>query len=221
MEILIRIAGKDIIIPDTIINVWLVVVLLIVFALITSRKIKNEGTDRAPSNFLNIVELLIEATEGLVRATMGSQNMGFLPYFLTIILFLLVANLLGLLGLSPPTSDYSVTLSLALITFFLTQYWKVRNSGGILGYLKGFGEPIIFLAPLNIIGELANPISLSFRLFGNIMSGGIIIALIYQGVGFIAPVITAPLHAYFDVFSGVLQTFIFVILSIIFIGGKE
>jgi len=77
-----------------------------------------------------------------------------------------------------------------------------------------------FLTPLNVIGELANPISLSFRLFGNIMSGGIIMGLLYQALGYFAPIIAVPLHAYFDVFSGLLQTFIFIMLSMIFIGGR-
>lgn len=220
MELLIRIAGKEIIIPDSVFNLWVVVILLIIFAFVVNSKIKKSKIDEVPSNFLNVVELLVEAVEGLVRSTMGPQNVKrFSPYIFTIILFLLVANLYGLLGFTPPTSDYSVTFSLALITFVLTQYWSFRNAGGLFGYLKGFTEPMAFLTPLNVIGELANPISLSFRLFGNIMSGGIIMALIYQAAGYFAPVIAAPLHAYFDVFSGVLQTFIFAMLSMIFIGG--
>lgn len=219
MELLIRIAGKDIIVPDTIVNVWVVTVLLIIFALVVNKKIKKASIDEAPSNFLNVVEALVDVVEGLVKDTMGPQNMKFAPYILTLMCFLVVANLFGLLGFSPPTSDFSVTFSLALITFVLTQYWSFKNAGGFLGYLKGFTEPMAFLTPLNVIGELANPISLSFRLFGNIMSGGIIMALLYSALGYIAPLITPPLHAYFDVFSGVLQTFIFVMLSMIFIGG--
>ncbi|MBU5436729.1 F0F1 ATP synthase subunit A [Tissierella sp. MSJ-40] len=219
MELLIRIAGKDIIVPDTIVNVWVVTVLLIIFALVVNKKIKKASIDEAPSNFLNVIEALVDVVEGLVKDTMGPQNMKFAPYILTIMCFLIVANLFGLLGFSPPTSDYSVTFSLALITFVLTQYWSFKNAGGLLGYLKGFTEPMAFLTPLNVIGELANPISLSFRLFGNIMSGGIIMALLYNALGYIAPLITPPLHAYFDVFSGVLQTFIFIMLSMIFIGG--
>lgn len=221
LELLIRIAGREIIVPDTIVNVWIVVILLILFAFVVNSKIKKANAKEIPSNFLNIVELLVEASEGLVKTTMGPQNMSFSPYILTLIVFLLVANLFGLLGFSPPTSDYSVTFSLALITFVLTQYWKFKNSGNLFSYLKGYTEPMALLTPLNIIGDLANPISLSFRLFGNVMSGGIIMALIYEGAGFVAPVIAAPLHAYFDVFSGVLQTFIFTMLSMIFIGGRE
>jgi F-type H+-transporting ATPase subunit a len=200
---------------------WVVVILLIIFALVVNSKIKKANVDDVPSNFLNVVEILVDAVEGLVRSTMGPQNMSFAPYMLTIALFLGVANLYGLLGFSPPTSDYSVTLSLALITFVLTQFWKIKNSGNLFRYLKGYTEPMAFLTPLNVIGDLANPISLSFRLFGNVMSGGIIMALLYQALGIFAPIIATPLHAYFDVFSGLLQTFIFIMLSMIFIGGRE
>ncbi|MBU5310716.1 F0F1 ATP synthase subunit A [Tissierella carlieri] len=221
LELLLKIFGMEIIVPDTIVNMWIVTILLIIFAFIVNSKIKKANVDEVPSNFLNVVELIVESIENLVNTTMGPQNIKFAPYILTLALFLAVANLFGLLGFSPPTSDYSVTFSLALITFALTQFWKFRNSRGLGGYLKSFTEPMIFLTPLNVIGELANPISLSFRLFGNIMSGGIIMGLLYQALGLIAPVIAAPLHAYFDVFSGLLQTFIFIMLSMIFIGGAE
>ena len=133
--------------------------------------------------------------------------------------FILCANLIGLIGLAPPTSDYSVTLTLALITFTLTQYYGLKNSG-LGGYLKGFTEPIPLLTPLNIIGELANPISLSFRLFGNVLAGVLIMTLFYHAVGYFAPIIAPPFHAYFDVFSGVLQSFIFTMLTMVFIGGN-
>lgn len=222
MEILIKFAEKEILIPDTIVNMWFVAIVLAIFAFIVNSKIKKAKADEVPSNFLNVVELLVEASDGLVSSTMGKQNVKkFGPYILTLAMFLALANLLGLVGLTPPTSDYSVTLSLALVTFVLTQFWTFKNGGGLGGYLKSFGDPVPLLAPLNIIGELANPISLSFRLFGNVMSGGIILTLLYQWLGYLAPVIALPLHAYFDIFSGLLQTFIFIMLTMIFIGGVE
>lgn len=222
MEILITFAGKEILIPDTIVNMWFVAIVLVIFAFIVNSKIKKAKADKVPSNFLNVVEILVEAVDNLVSSTMGKQNVKrFGPYILTLAMFLAVANLLGLIGLTPPTSDYSVTLSLALVTFVLTQFWTFKNGGGLGGYIKSFGEPVPLLAPLNVIGELANPISLSFRLFGNIMSGGIILGLLYQALGYFAPVIALPLHAYFDIFSGLLQTFIFIMLTMIFIGGAE
>lgn len=221
LELLIRIGEREIIIHDSIFNVWVVTILLSIFAIIVNNKIKKANIDDEPSGFLNAIELLIESIQNLVKSTMGEQNLGFAPYIFTLITFLVASNLFGLTGLTPPTSDYSVTISLALITFVLSQYWNFKNSGGLLGYLKGYTEPMAILTPLNVIGDLANPVSLSFRLFGNIMGGGIIMALLYSALGYFAPVITAPLHIYFDIFSGVLQAFIFTMLSMIFIGGAE
>ena len=219
IEIALKLFGKDIFIPDTIVNVWIVVILLLIFAAIVGSKVKKAKPYEKPSNFLNVIELSIEAVEGLVKQTMGAKHIGFAPYIFSLMAFLLVANLFGLIGFTPPTSDYSVTFTLALITFTLTQFYGLKNNG-FLGYLKGFTEPMAFLTPLNVIGELANPISLSFRLFGNILSGVIIMGLFYSAVGILAPIIAPPFHAYFDIFSGVLQTFIFAMLTMIFIGGN-
>ena len=221
MELGLTLGGKEYIIPDTIVNMYFVAFLLTIFALIVNNKVKNRSTHESPSGFLNVVEMLVEAVDNLVKTTMGGQNKGFTPYILTLVCFLAVSNLLGLIGLTPPTSDYSVTLALALITFVLTQFFAIKNAKGIGGYLKGFTEPFLLLTPINVIGEFGNVISLSFRLFGNVMSGGIIIALLYSALGFLAPLIAGPLQIYFDVFSGLLQTFIFVMLTMIFVGGNS
>jgi len=214
----VKLFGKDFLIPDTIVNSWIILIILTIFALIVNSKIKKAEAGEKPSGLLNVVEALVEFVDGLVKSTMGPDKMFFAPYILTLIMFLLVANLFGLIGFTPPTSDYSVTFTLALMTFFLTQYYSFKTSG-FLGYFKNFTEPMAFLTPLNIIGELANPISLSFRLFGNILSGVIIMGLLYSALGYFAPILTPVLHAYFDVFSGVLQTFIFAMLTMIFVGG--
>ncbi|GFN36193.1 F0F1 ATP synthase subunit A [Tepidimicrobium xylanilyticum] len=219
IEFTLNVFGKSIFIPDTVVNVYLVVIILLILAAIVNKKVKQASPDEKPSNFLNVIELAVEAVENLVKQTMGAKHVRFASYIFTLMAFLLFANLFGLLGFTPPTSNYSVTLTLALITFILTQYYGLKTNG-LLGYLKGFTEPMAFLTPLNIIGELANPISLSFRLFGNILSGVIIMGLLYQALGYIAPIITPPLHAYFDLFSGILQTFIFSMLTMIFIGGN-
>lgn len=219
MELLITIGGKEIPIHASIVNTVLVVIVLSLFALYVNNKFKNTDTKKRPVGIQNIVEILVDAVNNLVRTTMGENNFRFAPFIFTIICFIGVANLLGLIGLTPPTSDYSVTFSLALITFFITQIMLFKTQKGILGYLKSFTEPFVLLTPLNVIGELANPVSLSFRLFGNIMSGGIIMTLLYNALGYFAPIITPVLHGYFDVFSGLLQTFIFGMLSMIFISG--
>lgn len=218
IEIAMKLFGKDILIPDTIVNTWIILIILTIFALIVNNKIKKAEAGEKPSRLLNVVEVLVEFVDGLVKSTMGPNKMFFAPYILTLVMFLLLANLFGLIGFTPPTSDYSVTFTLALMTFFLTQYYSFKTSG-FLGYFKNFTEPMAFLTPLNILGELANPISLSFRLFGNVLSGVIIMGLLYSALGYFAPIFTPVLHAYFDVFSGVLQTFIFAMLTMIFVGG--
>lgn len=220
MELSFAFRGKEILIPDTIVNMYFVLIVLTVLALIVNRKINNTKANETPKGLLNVMEMLVEAINGLVKTTMGSQNMGFAPYIFTLACFLGIANLLGLIGLTPPTSDYSVTLSLALITFALTQIYSFKNAGGLGGYLKGFTEPFVLLTPINVIGEVGNVVSLSFRLFGNVMSGGIIISLLYGALGYFAPFIAGPLQIYFDIFSGLLQTFIFVMLTMIFVGGN-
>lgn len=218
-EITFNLFNREIVIPESIVNVYIVVIALIIFALIVNRKLKKVDPNKPPSGLQNVMEILVEAVENLVKQTMGEKQFWFSPYIFTLMAFLLVSNLSGLLGFTPPTSNYSVTLTLALVTFTLTQFFGIKNNG-IGRYLKGFTEPMVFLTPLNIIGEIANPISLSFRLFGNILSGVIIMSLVYNALGLIAPLITPVLHAYFDVFSGLLQTFIFSMLTMIFIGGN-
>lgn len=218
MRLLITIGGKEILINDSIINTVLVVIVLSIFALYVNKKMKSADVNEKPTGFQNIVEILVESINNLVKTNMGEKNMSFAPYIFTLMLFLAVANLLGLVGLTPPTADYSVTFTLAIITFFATQIMLFKTRRGILGYLKSYTEPFILLTPINVIGELANPISLSFRLFGNILSGGIIMTLVYSALGYVAPLLAPVLHGYFDLFSGLLQTFIFGMLTMIFIG---
>lgn len=220
IEFVVNMFGKTFVIPETVVNVWIIVIVLFIFALIVNKKVKESKVDEKPSNFLNVIEMYVEMMNNLVKDTMGEKHVkSFGPYIFTLMTFLLFANLIGLIGFTPPTSDYSVTLTLALITFTLTQFFGLKNNG-FVGYLKGFTEPIALLTPLNVIGEIANPVSLSFRLFGNIMSGVLIMGLVYNAVGFFAPLVAPPLHAYFDIFSGVLQSFIFTMLTMVFIGGN-
>lgn len=219
MELVVHFRGQDHIIPDTIFNTFVVVVVLSLLGILVGRYFKRLDPTRKPTKFQTIFEVLVEGVDNLVETNMGRHNLKFAPYIFTLALFLIVSNLFGLTGLTPPTSDISVTLALALITFLLTQIFKWRSNRGLFGYLKSFTEPLAVITPVNIIGELATPISLSFRLFGNIMSGGLILTLLYTGLGKLTPLIAAPLHGYFDLFAGILQTFIFVMLSMLYIGG--
>lgn len=211
--------GKEIYIHDTVVNSWIIVILLSIFAIYINSKIKKAKVDEKPKGILNIIEITVQSIQNLVTDTMGKDKMKFAPYIGTLALYLAVANLFGLIGFTPPTSDYNVTFALAIITFVLTQLFAIKSKG-VGGFGKSFFEPFAFLFPINVIGELANPISLSFRLFGNILSGVIIMGLLYnalQGLWFLIPVATPLLHGYFDVFAGLIQTFIFIMLTMVFI----
>lgn len=200
--------GVKIEITETVVVTWFIIAGLALFSIIAGKNLKN-----IPDGFQNFVELLVESIEWLVKTTMGEKGLGFTAYIGTLTVYLAVANLIGLITLRQPTADLSTTLALAVITFFLTQYYGIKEKG-FIKYLKSFAEPLPFMLPLNIIGELANPFSMAFRLFGNILGGYIIMALVYRIVPFILPI---PLHLYFDIFAGILQTFIFSMLTMTFV----
>lgn len=227
MGIIFQAFGQEFHLHDSVINSLAITLVISIFAIIVGSKLKKVDPSKKPTGIQNVVEMLVETIGGLVTNTMGAgKTRDFLmPYIGTLAIYLACANLIGLLGFTPPTSDFNVTLALAMITFVMTQYYGLKTNG-LGGYIKGYFEPMAFLVPLNIIGEIANPISLSFRLFGNILSGGIIMGLIYGGfaslgkIGWIAPIITPIFHAYFDVFAGLIQTFIFIMLTMVFVGGN-
>lgn len=204
--------------PKSIFNGIAVAIGLVLFALYFGNKLKEESPGETPSTLVILVEFFTETVNNLVISTMGENNIKFAPFIFTLFIYLIVSNIVGIIGLDSPTANYSVTLTLALITFFMTQYFGIKTSG-IGGHIKGYFEPIPLLMPLNVMGDLANPVSLSFRLFGNILSGGLIMTLIGAAFGTIATVLSPGLHLYFDLFSGILQAFIFTMLTMVFIAG--
>jgi F-type H+-transporting ATPase subunit a len=204
---------------------WAVIVAvgLIIFALVCTRKL-----ERFPKGAQAVAELIVETIYKFVSDTMGKRNLTFAPYIGTLFLFLLFSNALGLLGFRPVTADMNATFAMAIIVFFLIQINSIR-SRGILGYFKHFCEPFPFLLPIKILEEFTFPISLSFRLFGNILAGVIIMELAMESLHAISmetlhlplpllqAVIPLPLNAFFDIFEPVLQAFVFTMLTMSFI----
>ncbi|MCD8089289.1 MAG: F0F1 ATP synthase subunit A [Clostridiales bacterium] len=202
---------------ETVIDTWIIMLVLIIFAIIVRIKL-NKFTEVPESGFQNVIETMVEMMENFVSSTMGEKYSYFGCWFFGVFAFILTSNLSGLVALRPPTADLATTLALALTTFVLIHFMGIFTSK--LGYLKGYFEPVPFLMPLNIISEIATPISLSFRLFGNILGGLIIMGLVYTLPVYVRFFIPGFLHMYFDVFAGCLQTFIFVMLSMTFIKDK-
>ncbi len=219
------------IISEAQINSWLVLISLLFLCLYLTNGIK-EGIHTKRQV---IAEWMVEAVEGLVKDNMGDYFSGFAPFIAAVMGLSAFSSLLSLFGLFPPTSDLNIVAGWALLVFFLITYYKMKC--GPVHYLKSFAEPVPFLAPLNIISEFATPISMAFRHYGNILSGTVISVLIaaaLQGLthlllgklpGFIGEFpflrigIPAFLSVYFDLFSGLLQAFIFAMLTMLYIGG--
>ena len=216
--------GQEFYLTTTHVSLIIVCVTLIVFAIFAYRAIKKADPYKAPGMFLNIVEMLVESLDNLVLSNMGKKHgPKFANYIGTLAAFILLSNISGLFGLRSPTADYGVTLPLALITFVMIQYNGFKYQK--LGKVKGWFEPIFLFFPINIIGDLATPVSMSLRLFGNILSGSVMLGLVYGLLPKLCTLIwPAALHAYLDLFSGAIQTFVFCMLTMVFIAdaiGEE
>jgi len=210
--------GIEFLVTETTVNTWIVMGLILLLGVIVRIKSASWTPHEKPKGLQNFVEMCVESWEKFFRSA-GNDRIAYLaPWFFTLLIFLLIANMIGITGLRPPTADWGMTFPLAVSSFFLIQFAGIRHRPK--AYLKGiFLEPVFVFAPLNVIGELARPISLSFRLFGNVLGGMILLSLLYGIAPFVTQfILPAPLHMYFDLAAGALQAVIFVVLSLTFVG---
>lgn len=206
--------GHPVWITTTHVCCLIVLLTIMIFAFLAGRKMKH--ADEVPKGFQNVVEIIVELLDGMVGSTMGKNGLGFRNYIGTIFIFILVSNLSGLLGLRPPTADYGTTLPLGIMTFILIFVTKIRYQK-VSGFIKGLCDPWVFWAPINVIGDIAVPISISLRLFANILSGTVMMALVYGLLSKVAYIWPAALHVYLDMFSGAIQTYVFCMLTMTYI----
>ncbi len=214
--------GHEVWITTTHVSVLMVMLILMGFALLANRAIKRAS--EVPGTFQNVVELIVEKLDGMVDTTMGKGAPGFYNYIGTIFIFILFSNISGLLGLRPPTADYGTTLALGLITFTLIRINQIRFNKPA-DIWKDMCSPLPpwlpIWFPINLISEIAVPISLSLRLFANILSGTVMMALVYGLLQWVASAWPAALHVYFDLFSGAIQTYVFCMLTMTYISNAR
>ena len=222
----------DINITQTTVSILVVTVLLLILARLATRNLKKR-----PGRFQVVVEKLVTMLYNLVEETMGKHNLRFAPYIGTIFLTSIFSTLIGMTQLfRSATADLSVTLAWALVTTGMVWYWNIKNFG-FGSWLKGFTEPIVVMTPMNIVSEVAQPISMAFRHFGNVVGGNVLTGLIYMALaglsnlafGWISaeiamfPIfqvgIPAFLSIYFDLFSGFVQAFVFSLLTMVYVGA--
>lgn len=207
---------------SSIIYMWCIMLVLIIFAISVRVYMKTVGFKMVPeSKFQNFLEALVGWLYDLVESVMGKKYLEYAPLVGTIGVCLLFSNLFSFTGLPQPTADPSVPIGFALVTFFNIHYQAIKKNGA-KSALGELASPFAFMLPINLVVELSVPVSLSMRLFGNMMAGLTIIELVYNGLGGIAFgifrfVIPIPLHAFFDLFDGVVQTYVFMMLTMVFI----
>lgn len=223
---------QDLPITESQVNSWLVMISIFFLCLWFTHGLSV----RAKLKRQLIAEWVVKQTESLVSANMGDFFKGYAPFIGAILALSAFSSLLSLFGLFAPTSDINIVGGWAILTFILITYYKLK--GGLFNYLKGFTEPIFVMLPLNIIGEVATPVSMAFRHYGNVLSGSVIAVLVASALGglsnmllgwlpgflgdipFLQIGIPAVLSVYFDIFSSCMQAFVFAMLTMLNISGN-
>ena len=209
--------GITVFITETMRSTWIIMAVLIAFAIFTRIKLKN--FQERPKGFQNFIELVVEIFNGFVTNTAGKKLSFLSSWFFAVFLFIALSNISGLFFLRPPTADWAATFPIAFVTFLLIQGLSLKFQPK--AHIKGLFEPMFLFFPINVMGELAKPISLSFRLFGNVLGGVILVGMIYGMAPLILQIIfPIVLHGYFDLAIGLLQAYVFVVLSLAFIGAS-
>lgn len=213
---------------ETIINAWIVMALIFIICLILTRKLEKVPRKRTQQ----LAEKIVIAVDKLVEENMGTHNMKYAPYIITLLGFSAFGSLISLVGMRSVTADINTTAGWALITFVLIYHAGIKKSG--LGHFKGLIEPLPFMLPLNLISEVATPVSMSFRHFGNIFAGSIISVLVYGALAAasyaILPMVNIPflqvgipavLSVYFDLFSACIQAYVFSMLTMAYVSNAN
>lgn len=214
-------------------SIWIVTGVIIVLIFAIHNAVKKADVMAKPTGLVLLGVLIVQFFKGITKDNMGERYYSnYAPYVGSIALYLFLSNISGLFGLAQPTANYSVTLTLALITFVLIQR-AVMKSNGFVKFFTRFFEPYPVFFVMNFFGTIAPLVSMSLRLFGNITGGTIIMLLFYTFTGyitgfipvigqfdFIGPLIGPFLHAYFDLFVGFIQMFVFISLTTVFIGNE-
>lgn len=190
-------------ISETVVMTWILIAITVVLVLIIKKV------------FPSLLETLLEFITGMVGDVLDVDNLNpYLPLLGSLFIFILLSNIISIVpGLKSPTSDINTPLALALVVLFSVQFYGIRSKG-LVGYLKTFSEPI-WLFPLEIVSQISRTFSLTLRLFGNIMSGDLIVAIIFSIVPLIVPVALMSL----SLLTGVLQAYVFTILSALYIAS--
>jgi len=203
-------------VSSSVVVAWIVMAALILFAVLV-RIFAIPRFQEKPRGLQLVLETAVEAISNLTKDKFGHENDGLASYFFALAALFIGSAIVELFGIRPPTTDLTMTFSYALITFVLINYFGIRKKG-VKGRLQTLTKPNAVIAPFKLLSDIAVPISLACRLFGNMLGGMIVVELVYFALGAFSVGIPALLGLYFNAFHPLIQFFIFINLSLTFIG---
>lgn len=194
---------------ESVVVTWIIMAVIIIGSLLLVHGLKVRQINNKQAALEGSLSFLFDFFESFV----GEAGAKYIPYLITLMIYLIIANMVGLIGFKSPTKDLNVTISLALISIVLAQYAGIRKKS-FKGWLRSFIEPMPGILPMNLMELIIRPLSLCMRLFGNILGAMVIMELIKGVVPLIIPL---PFSFYFDIFDGVIQAYVFVFLTSLYI----
>lgn len=194
-------------VPDSCVVTWVIMAVLVALSIILTHKLKKVPTGRQC-----LLEIGITKLNGFFLGILGPHGKKYLPILETLIIYIGFSNIIGIFGFVPPTKDINVTAALAGIAIILIQLTSIIEKGGI-GWVKGFAKPMAIMIPINILELVTRPLSLCMRLFGNVLGAFVVMELIKICVPVGLPVVFS---LYFDIFDGLIQAYVFVFLTSLF-----
>lgn len=197
-------------VPESVVVTWIIMALLIVISILLTRNLKV----RNPGKVQLALESGYQLAENFFDELLGKNGLKYLPYLISVLLYIAIANLIGLIGFKPPTKDMGVTAGMAILSILLVEFAGIRQKG-TKGWLKSFIEPIPIIAPINLLEVVTRPLSLCMRLFGNVLGSYVVMELLKIVVPAVLP---AVFSVYFDIFDGLIQAFVFVFLTALYVG---
>ncbi|MEY8356932.1 F0F1 ATP synthase subunit A [Lachnospiraceae bacterium 54-53] len=196
-------------IAESVVVTWIIMAALTLLSIFLVRNLQVENPGKKQLALEMMIGGIYDFFEGLV----GDEGKRYIPYLISVAIYIGVANLIGLLGFKPPTKDLNATVALALMSILLIEYAGFHKKG-LKGFIKGFAEPVPVIAPINILELFIKPLSLCMRLFGNVLGSFVVMELIKL---LAAPIVPIPFTFYFDIFDGLIQAYVFVFLTALFI----
>lgn len=202
------VGGFEIQVTESVVVTWVIMAFILLLSIVLTRNLRVHNISKRQL----VVETIVTKLEGLATGMIGEEGTAYVPYLITILLFIGFSNLSGLFGMKPPTKDLNVTVALSLVSIIMIEYAGIRKKG-MKRWARSFAEPIAIVAPINILELVIKPLSLCMRLFGNVLGAFVIMELLKILVPVALPV---PLSLYFDIFDGLIQTYVFVFLTSLF-----